>query len=127
MPSFYTNIANLNIHFDKWHPIGVNYAVGYPKHTRTGSKQTKSISYFLVINAFAIIPKKIFSCTLNTTNGLYILETYNVMQIFVAICKKTLEFNIKMHGMQIFDESRSFKLFQVVTLVLFEVSNLQSY
>ena len=82
---------------------------------------------FFVINAFAIIPKKLFSCTLNTTNGLYILETYNVMQIFVAICKKTLEFNIKMHGMQIFDESRSFGLFQVVTLVLFEVSNLQSY
>ena len=49
---------------------------------------------FLVINAFAINKKKI-SFTLNTTNGLYILETYNVMQIFVAICKKTLEFNIK--------------------------------
>ena len=41
---------------------------------------------FLVINAFAINKKKI-SFTLNTTNGLYILETFNVMQIFVAICK----------------------------------------
>ena len=110
-----------------WHPIRVNFAFGYPKHTRTGSKQTKSIFDFLDRNAFAIKPKKIFSFTLNTTNGMYILETYNVMQIFVAICKKTLEFNIKLHGMQIFDESRSFKLFQVVTLVLFEVSNLQSY
>ena len=86
--SFHTNIANLNIHLNTWHPIRVNFGLRYPKHTCTGSKQTKSIFDFLDRNAFAIIPKKLFSCPLNTTNGLYILQTYNGMQIFVAICKK---------------------------------------
>ena len=41
--------------------------------------------------------------------------------------QKILAFNIKPQGVQIFDESWRFGLFQLITLILFQVSNLQSY
>ena len=53
-------MANLNIHLNTWHPIGVNFAFRYPKNTRTGSNNQSQYLIFLDRNAFAIIPKNYF-------------------------------------------------------------------